>query len=117
LTISAVEIEVSADPSTVTVRAGQIATSTITAVVRDQLDNPIPDDTTIEFSTTEGTFPNGSSSYTTTTMGSQATATLTLDSMANLAEVVASVRSVTGSTAIDMIYVASIYLPIVIKNH
>ena len=117
LTISAVEIEVSADPSTVTVRAGQIATSTITAVVRDQLGNPIPDDTTIEFFTTEGTFPNGSSSYPTTTMGSQATATLTLDSMASLAEVVASVRSVTGSTVIDMIYAASIYLPIVIKDY
>lgn len=116
LTISAVEIEVSADPSTVTVRAGQIATSTITAVVRDQLDNPIPD-TTIEFSTTEGTFPKGSSSYTTTTMGGQATATLTLDSMANLAEVVASVGSVAGSTSVDILYSANIYLPVIIKSN
>jgi len=117
LTISAVEIEVSADPSTVTVQAGQIATSTITAVVRDHLNNPVPNDTLIEFSTTEGTFPNASSTYTAPVTEGQATTTLTLDSDADLAEVVASVWSVTGSTSVDIIYSANIYLPVIIKNH
>lgn len=114
LTISAIEAEVSANPSIV-VLAGQIATSTITAVVRDHLDNPIPD-TTIEFSTTEGTFPNGSSTYTTTAMGGQAITTLTLDPEANRAEVVASVGSVTGSTSVDVIP-KNIYLPVIVKSN
>jgi pimeloyl-ACP methyl ester carboxylesterase len=115
LTISAIDVEVSADPSVIS--GGQTATSTITAVVKDQLNNPVPDGTTIEFSTTEGTFPNESSSYPTTTMGGQAAVTLTLDSMANLAEVVASVWSVTGSTSVDIMYSANIYLPVIIKSN
>lgn len=110
LTISAITVEVSANPSTVP--AGQ--TTTITAVVRDCLNNPVPDDTAIEFSTTEGTFPDASSTYTTTVTGGQATITLTLESGANQAEVVASVWSVTGSTSVDMIY--PVYLPIAVKN-
>jgi len=114
LTISAIDVEVSADPSVVS--GGQTATSTITTVVKDQLNNPIPDDTTIEFSTTEGTFPNASSTYTAPAAGGQATTTLTLDSGANLAEVVASVESVTGSTSVDVIYL-NIYLPVIIKSN
>ena len=112
LTISAITVEVSANPSTVS--AGQVATSTITAVVRDCLNNPVPDETAIEFSTTEGTFPDANSTYTTTVTGGQATITLTLESGANQAEVVASVWSVTGSTSVDMIY--PVYLPIAVKN-
>jgi hypothetical protein len=50
-------------------------------------------------------------------MGGQATATLTLDSMANLAEVVASVGSVAGSTSVDILYSANIYLPVIIKSN
>jgi len=114
LTISAIDVEVSADPSVVS--GGQTATSTITTVVKDQLNNPIPDGTTIEFSTTEGTFPNASSTYTAPAAGGQATTTLTLEFGANLAEVVASVWSVTGSTSVDMIYL-NIYLPVIIKSN
>jgi pimeloyl-ACP methyl ester carboxylesterase len=114
LTISAIDVEVSADPSVVS--GGQAVTSTITTVVKDQLNNPIPDDTTIEFSTTEGTFPNASSTYTAPAAGGQATTTLTLEFGANLAEVVASVWSVTGSTSVDVIY-RNIYLPVIIKSN
>ncbi len=113
LTISAIEVEVSANPSTVPV--GQVATSTITAMARDHLNNPVPNGTTIEFSTTEGTFPNASSTYTAPATGGQATTTLTLDLDANLAEVVASVGSVTDSTNVMRGF--KIYLPIVVKNH
>jgi acetyl esterase/lipase len=115
LTISAITVEVSANPSIIS--ATRTATSTITAVVRDHLSKPVPNDTTIAFSTTEGTFPNASSTYTAPAAGGQATTTLTLDSDANLAEVVASVGSVTGSTSVDIIYLASVYLPVIIKSN
>jgi len=103
LTISAIEAEVSANPNIVS--AWQTATSTITAVVQDHLSNPIPDDTTIRFSTTRGTFPNGSSTYTTTVMGGggQVTTTLTLTPAAYPAEIVASIESITASTSVDVI--------------
>jgi pimeloyl-ACP methyl ester carboxylesterase len=113
LTISAIDVEVSADPSVVS--GGQTATSTITAVVKDQLNNPIPDGTTVEFSTTEGTFPNASSTYTAPATGGQVTTTLTLGPNADLAEVVASVESVTGSTTVEIISI-KLYLPIIIEN-
>jgi poly(3-hydroxybutyrate) depolymerase len=113
LTISAIGIEVSADPSTVP--AGQIVTSTITAVVKDRLNSPVPDGTTVEFSTTEGTFPNASLTYMIATIGGQATTTLTLDTDDNSAQVVASVGSVTDSTIVNVIF-SNIYLPVVVKN-
>ena len=104
LTISAIEAELSASPPMVS--GWQTATSTITAVAKDQLNNPVPDGTTIEFSTTEGTFPDESSTYTATATGGLVTTTLTLGPSADLAEVVASVESVTGSTSVDVIYPA-----------
>jgi pimeloyl-ACP methyl ester carboxylesterase len=110
LTISAIEAEVLANPSIVS--TGQ--TSTITAIVRDHLSNPVPDGITIEFSTTAGTFPNASSTYPTTVTGGQgqATAILTTDGPA---QVIASVGSITASTSINAGY--RIYLPVVIKNN
>jgi len=102
LTISAIAAQVSADPFMVL--AGQAVTSTVQAVLLDQLDNPVPDGTTVEFSTTEGIFANGSSTYVTTSMGGEAIAILSLESTADLAEITASVESVTGSTSVDMIH-------------
>ncbi|HID63263.1 MAG TPA: hypothetical protein EYP49_11070, partial [Anaerolineae bacterium] len=67
LTISAIGVEVSANPPAVP--AWQTATSTISAVVRDRLNNLVPDGTIVQFSATEGTFPNASSTFTTTTVG------------------------------------------------
>ena len=105
LTISAIEAEVSANPDMVS--GWQAATSTITAVVQDHLSNPIPDDTIIRFSTTEGTFPNGSSTYTTTVLGGQVTTTLTLAAVAaDLAGITARVESITGSTSVNIIHPA-----------
>lgn len=112
LTISAIELQVSANPSILPV--GQMATSTITAVARDHLNNPVPDSTAIRFSTTAGTFANASTIYTATAMGGQATTTLTLGPDVNLAEVVASVGSVTDSTIVQKL--ANVYLPIIFKR-
>jgi len=105
LSISAIEVEVLANPDMVS--GWQTATSTITTVVRDHLSNPIPDGTIIQFSTTEGTFPNGGSTYTTTATGGLVTTTLTLgpsEPTADLAEIAVGVESVTGSTSIEIIH-------------
>jgi len=105
LSISAIEVEVLANPAMVS--GWQTATSTITTVVRDHLRNPIPDGTIIQLSTTEGTFPNGGSTYTTTATRGLVTTTLTLgpsEPTADLAEIAVGVESVTGSTSIEIIH-------------
>lgn len=113
LTISALNVQVSADPPMVT--GGQTVTSTITALAKDRLNNPVPDGTTVEFSTTKGTFPNGSPTYITTAKGGQATAILSLGPSAGLAEIVASVEGVTGTTT-AIVEPVKIYLPIVTRS-
>jgi dienelactone hydrolase len=102
LTISAVEADVAADPAMIL--GGHAATSTITAVFRDHLDNPVPDGTIVQFSTSEGVFPNMSSTYTAAATGGQATATLTLPPTTDLAEISAGVESVVASTSVDAIH-------------
>lgn len=104
LTISAVEATLAANPGMVL--GGQAATSTITAVFRDHLHNPVPDGTIAHFSTSDGTFPNASTTYTVAAVGGQVTATLTLESAADIVGVIASVESVTGSVAVDVIHPA-----------
>ncbi|HID06512.1 MAG TPA: hypothetical protein EYP10_05120, partial [Armatimonadetes bacterium] len=105
LTISAITADLSAHPDMVS--GWQTATSTITAVVQDYLGNPVPEGTIIQFSATEGTFPNEGSTYTTTVTGGQATTILTLTATADdLAEITASVESITGSTSVNIIHPA-----------
>jgi len=104
LTISAVTADLSAYPDMVS--GWQTATSTITAVVSDYLNDPVPDGTAIEFSTTGGTFPNGSALYTATITGGQVTATLTLQPGEASAEIAARVESVTSTTTVEVIYPA-----------
>ncbi|MDY7080775.1 MAG: prolyl oligopeptidase family serine peptidase, partial [Chloroflexota bacterium] len=104
LTISAVEAEVSANPATVS--GWQTTTLTVTAKFQDHLNNPIPDGTIVHFFTSEGTFPNTSSIFTTTATGGQATTDLTLTPVANSAEITASVENITASTSVDVIYPA-----------
>jgi pimeloyl-ACP methyl ester carboxylesterase len=113
LTISAIRVEVSPDPTVVS--AGRVVTSTITALVRDQLNTPVPDATLVEFSTTVGTFPNGGSTYVTTTTGGQATAILSLGPAPGLAEISARVERVTGSTAV-IVEPVKVYIPMVTRN-
>jgi pimeloyl-ACP methyl ester carboxylesterase len=106
LTISAVEAEVSAQPDVVSGR--QTTTSTITVLVQDQLANPAPDGTVIQFSTTEGTFPNSSSTYIAAATGGLVTTTLTLEPIpgpsADLVEVTAGAGNITASASINVIY-------------
>jgi pimeloyl-ACP methyl ester carboxylesterase len=102
VTISAVEAELSANPAMVL--GGKTATSTITAVFTDHLNNPAPTGTAVRFSTSEGTFPNAGSAYTATIQaGGQVTTTLTLTPAAHSAEIIASVESITVSTSVEVI--------------
>jgi hypothetical protein len=112
LTVSAIAVEASADPPWVA--GGRIATSTITAIARDQLGNPVPDSTMVEFSTTEGAFPNGRATYFAGATGGQATAILSLGPYAGIAQVAASVEGVTGTTTV-VVDSVEIYLPVVTR--
>jgi hypothetical protein len=112
LTISAISVELSANPAVLF--GGATVTSTITALANDELDNAVPDGTTVEFSTTEGTFPNGRSTYVTTTAGGQAAAILSLGPAAGSAEIIASIESVSGSTTVE-VKLLEVYLPIVTR--
>ena len=106
LTISAVAAELSADPAMVL--GSQAATCTITAVFQDHLNNPLPDGTMVQFSTSEGTFPNAGSTYAVAVTDGQHTIATTLDLApgADTAVVVASVESVTASTSVVTIFPA-----------
>lgn len=103
LSISAIEAELSADPPMAL--EGETMTSTITAVVQDRLNNPVPGGTMVEFSASEGTFPNARATFTATAdMKGQVTTTLTLTPTAGPVEIVASVERITGSTSIEVIH-------------
>lgn len=106
LSISAVEAGLSANPSMV--RGSQTTTLVITAVFKDHLDNPVPGGSIVQFSTTEGTFPNASSNYIATVVEGQyaITTTLTLTPTSGSAQVIASLESVTTSTSVATIYPA-----------
>ena len=105
LSVSAVEAELWADPAMVL--GGRVTTSTITAVVRDQLDNPAPGGTVVELSTTEGVFPGGGTTWTGTVgTGGLVTTTLTLTPAVGPVEITASVESITGSTSVAVVHPA-----------
>ena len=101
ITISAIAVSVSADPPIVSIP--QAPSSTIAVQVRDRLGNPVPNGTSVQLLTTAGTFPNGQSTYSRSTTNGQATATLTLGSGDNQAQIVAIVRMVSGSTSVQAI--------------
>jgi hypothetical protein len=119
LTISAIGVAVSADPSTV--EGGQPSTSTISAIVRDQLGNPVPNTTPVGFVTSEGTFSeSGSANYVTTPTNGQANATLSLNSTADAAQITVTVGTVSGVTTVNIVTEPPpslpIYLPLVING-
>lgn len=104
LTVSAIKGEIVTDPPMVS--GWQTTTSTITARFQDHLNNPIPDGTAVQFSTSAGTFPNANSTYVAATAAGQAVAILTLSPQTDSAEVVASVENISASTMVDVIHPA-----------
>ncbi|MGD9101812.1 MAG: prolyl oligopeptidase family serine peptidase, partial [Anaerolineae bacterium] len=105
LTVSAIDAELGANPDLVS--GWHTTTATITVTAQDRLGNPIPDGSNVQLVTTEGTWPNASPTFTIMSTGGQATTTLTLTpGSGSLAEIVASIESVTTTTSIDIIYPA-----------
>jgi pimeloyl-ACP methyl ester carboxylesterase len=106
VTISTITAQVAADLAMVS--GWHTTTSMITAVFQDHLNNPVPDGTIVQFSTSEGVFPNASATYTAAVKPGgqgQVTTTLALVPIADvLAEIAASVEGVTASTTVDVIH-------------
>ncbi len=102
LTVSAIRTQVSAQPPMAS--GWQTATSTITVLAGDSLDNPVPDGTTVRLSATKGTFPNQSSTYTTTAAGGRVSTALTLAPYGDRAQVTANIGGISASTWIEVIY-------------
>ncbi len=79
-----------------TLPADGVATATITAVVRDALNNPAPDGTVVSFTTTLGTI-----TFTATTTDGVATATLTSEPTSGIATITASALGTTGTVTVE----------------
>ena len=94
------ELTASAEPAVIATGG---ATSTITAVVRDQYGNDVADGTVVTFTTDLGTWPNGARTYTSTTSGGVATATLTSGIIEGTATVTATAGAAGDSTQVDFV--------------
>lgn len=92
-------VTVEAYPTSIPVRG---FTSTITAIVKDQYDNPATDGTVVTFTTDLGSF--GSSSVVTTTVNGVATATLKSGSIDGTATISATADSVVGQTQVIFLW-------------
>jgi dienelactone hydrolase len=102
-TLSALDVDVSADPSEVP--GDQTHTSTITILVRDSSDqaNPVPNGTPVQLQTTQGRFANGQKTFSLTTFDGRATTTLTVDATDDLAEITATVQQASGSATVNIV--------------
>ena len=98
LTISALEVIASANPATR--NAGQAATSTITVLVRDRLQQLAPDNTDVTLTTTAGKFANNSTTYVGKTVNGQLTVALSLAASDGAASILAKVGNATGSASV-----------------
>ncbi|HXW00210.1 MAG TPA: Ig-like domain-containing protein, partial [Anaerolineae bacterium] len=115
LTISAITPQVSASPPNIPNNG--LATSIVTVIVKDQLNQAVPNGTPVQFSTTLGTFPNGTSADTANVSGGAGQAQIVLRAglTPGVAQVVATVGTASGGTSVTVGSV-SVYLPIVIRN-
>jgi dienelactone hydrolase len=104
ITISAVKATLSAQPSLVSVPGAP--TTTILVLVGDHVGHSVPDGTSIELSTTEGTFSGGGATATVVTTNGQASTTLTLDGTSGRdeAEIVATLFGLTASVSVQIIH-------------
>jgi hypothetical protein len=100
LTISALEVAVSASPATRP--AGTPVVSAITVLVRDKLGQPAPDQTPVFLTTTAGTFPNSAATVTATTSNGQATVNLSLSATDGVAQVTAAVGNAAAETTVGV---------------
>jgi hypothetical protein len=100
--ISAISGTASAQPGMVT--GWQTSTVEIEGLFADQLGNPIPDGTQVEFDTSAGFFPNGQSSFTVVSDGGLAVAELTLPPMSDSAVIMVEAAGIAATTEVEVIY-------------
>jgi dienelactone hydrolase len=104
ITVSAIKATLSANPAQVSVP--HAPTTTISVLVGDHMGNGVPDGTSVELTTTDGTFAGGGATETVVTSDGRATTTLTLDGTSgnDQAEVVATVVGVTTSVSVQILH-------------
>ncbi|NIR25940.1 MAG: hypothetical protein GWN77_03080, partial [Gammaproteobacteria bacterium] len=98
--VTAATVQVSANPTMII--ANQVATATVTAMIRDDSEMPLSDGRVVQFTTDKGSLANGGL---TTISGGQGEATivLTSDTTSGLTEITATVDSISGSTTVEML--------------
>ncbi|MCB0214597.1 MAG: hypothetical protein KDJ52_34980, partial [Anaerolineae bacterium] len=111
LSLSAISIQVTANPTSIP--EGGSVNSTVTATVMDQLGNPAANSTQVQFTTTAGAFSGGGATFLATVADGQGKATATLNTNQK-ATVIAKVQMVTGSVTIGQ--EESVYLPVVLRH-
>ena len=111
LTISAIEVSITANPAAV--GGGQSTSLTITA--HDQLGNPVPDGTSVQLSTTAGTFPNGNNTYTASTTGGQAAVSLTVPQNGNDPQITATIGTTSDMTTVNILN-NSLFLSVLLSS-
>ena len=105
-------VTVGANPTSIF--ADGVSTSTITAMVKDELGFPIVDGTVVTFTTSLGVI----SPATDTTSDGEALTTLTSDSTVGTARVTATADSKAGNALVTFVtFVTRIFLPLVMKSY
>jgi parallel beta-helix repeat protein len=96
-------VHLEADPSRIP--ADGASQATITAFVTDETETPVPDGTSITFSTTLGTFTGGVTEIEGTTVGGYASVTLTAGDVPGVAIVTGTVGADSGQLEVELIEV------------
>lgn len=95
VTISAIEVTLSAEPAVVV--ANPQGSTEVSVQVQDALGNAVPDGTPVSLGTNWGVFENGQATQFVLTAGGRASALLTLEAGSDLAQVTATCGMATGS--------------------
>ncbi len=106
-----------ADPSTIV--ADGTSTTTLTATIRTEAGNPVPDGRSAIFTTTSGLFDNATQSYTTTS--TQGLALAVLHSASSSSTLTATVQVKVSDKSTETLVIVSppeggIYMPLIFKN-
>jgi adhesin/invasin len=113
------DVQVTASP--LSIAANGVSTSTIEAELRDSYGNYVADRTAVVFSTDLGSFPGGVS-FSTSTTGGRARATLTSSAVPGMARVAATAAGKRGEAFVDFYYqpppqrVWKASLPLILKR-
>ena len=111
---SSASITLSSDSPTLSLYADGASSLAITAIIKDGSGQPVEKGTSILFSTTEGTFPNGSNAESVKTIDESGVVVISLISsnMPGIADVICESRGVTQSLQIRFLHYDNSGLPV-----